>query len=305
MKTAVVFACNEAYVPLAKGLVLSLRESLQGALRAGLVFDLHFIDIGCEPASLDWLRKQEVTPHAFSREEYISLPQSAALPRYADAQLCRPFLPRIVPGYGRYVWVDTDIWVQSRDAVTGFTDALAAANNYMVICPEYHYGYSLHRNLSSAVNASHGWYSALYDTATADRLCGKPILNSGFFACNGGSPLWARWAEAVAEVYAKEYGADKNVLHFAEQLCLNRVLYDSGMLLLLDPVHNYACGASAALRDARDKMVIGHPPYAPIKGVHLLAFSRYGKDYLQRGFLYQRGAYLSPEELASLKRLVR
>lgn len=299
MSTAIVFACDEPYMPFAKGLVLSLQESLRYAGRAGTAPDLHFIDIGCKASSLDWLRVQGVRCHPFSRNSFLQLPDAVTLPRYANAQLCRPFLPRIVPGYDQYVWIDTDIWVQGHDAVTGFLEALAAAHNYMVICPEHHYGYS-QRSMVSAVSASHEWYSALYDAATADRLCGKPVLNSGFFALNGASPLWEQWAAALAAVYSKSYESS-SVLHLAEQLSLNRLLYETGAFILLDPVHNYACGASAVLRNLQGKMVVGYPPYTAIKGVHLLAFRRYGKEYLRHGFFYRRGDYLSQAEKISLE----
>ena len=61
MNTAVCFACNEAYIPLCKGLVLSLAEALR--FTAGRGFSLHFIDTGCERASLRSLaRGQDNSP---------------------------------------------------------------------------------------------------------------------------------------------------------------------------------------------------------------------------------------------------
>ena len=62
MRTAVCFACNEAYIPLCKGLVLSLAEALRFAPDRD--FSLHFIDIGCERASLDWLEAAGTQIHA-------------------------------------------------------------------------------------------------------------------------------------------------------------------------------------------------------------------------------------------------
>src|ERR1700733_9460788 len=55
-RTAIVFSCDEKYVPLAKGLVLSLADG--GVPNADL--SLVLIDIGCGPNSLTWMRDRGV-----------------------------------------------------------------------------------------------------------------------------------------------------------------------------------------------------------------------------------------------------
>jgi hypothetical protein len=267
---------------------------------------LHFIDIGCGEASLDWLRERGVEVHGFSREEYPLLPRQDMLPRYADAQLCRPFLPEIVPGYDVYVWIDCDIWMQAHDAVAEAVRAATGFRDKIVICPEYHYGYLGHRNFKMAIIAQQRWYGGLYkDPELVERLSFSPMYNSGFFAMRGDSALWRAWAEELARVYAGDHSADPSVLHYAEQLGLNRIIHERGAQVPLDPVFNYACGGSSVFLNPQGKVVVGYPPCAPVKGVHLLAFSLYGKMYLEKGLLYDQGRYLEAEERESLASLIK
>ncbi len=304
MRIAVCFACNEAYIPLCKGLVLSLSEALR--FIPDRDFSLHFIDIGCERASLDWLEAAGAQVHAFSREEHLpGLPENQS-PRYADAQLCRPFLPRVVPGYDCYLWIDCDIWLQGTDVLPAVARAASGFADKIVICPEYHYGYIGHRNLRYALLAQQRWYGALYkDADLVEELRFRPMFNSGFFAMQAGSPLWEIWAQELASLYGQDHSADPSVLHYAEQLGLNRVIHERQAFVPLDPLFNYACGGSSVFLNPRGKVVVGYPPCPPVKGAHLLAFPIYGGMYLDKGLLYRQGAYLTDSERESLRGLVR
>lgn len=304
MRVAVCFACNEVYMPLCKGLVLSLRELAPDA-SSGHDFSFHFVDIGCDGASLDWLRTRGVTIHRFSRAAYLPDISTELAPAYADAQLCRPFLPDLIPGFDAYHWMDCDIWLQDRDALSIPAGTLSAFPEAMLICPELHYGYMNHRNQRNAVAAHRHWYAALYGPEAAEELAFKPILNTGFFAMRAGHPLWKAWGEEIARAYAAGHAHDPAVLHYAEQLCLNKLLHENRAFLPLDPLFNYACGGSAVMLNPRDQAVVGYPPFQPLKTVHLLFFSRYGKDYLEKSLLYRKGAYLSAAERAALLSLVR
>ncbi|MDL2272074.1 hypothetical protein LJC23_03470 [Desulfovibrio sp. OttesenSCG-928-I05] len=277
-------------MPLARGLALSILEALPPA-SWGPRPDLHFIDLGVSPASLDWLHERGIRIHTFQRDEYLTLPDAAALPGYTDAQLCRPFLPRLIPGYDSYVWIDADIWIQERDTLQTYLDSLLAAGGNMVICPEFHYGYIPFRDLDSMLRFLSHQIAVLYGEDVAQKSRKRPVLNSGFFALSGTSSLWKDWAEEMQTLFLRT-GIPRQSLHLAEQMALNRILYESNRATLLDPVYNYACAASAVTRNARDRVVVGLPPFSPVKAPHLLAFGRYGRMYMEKGLLYQRGAYL-------------
>lgn len=70
MRVAVCFACDEAYFPLCKGLVLSLGEAARFFNPAWDV-SLHFIDIGCRDESLSFLTRHGAAVHAFDRRAHL------------------------------------------------------------------------------------------------------------------------------------------------------------------------------------------------------------------------------------------
>src|SRR5215469_14568526 len=106
--TLVVFSSDQPFFPLARGMVLSVRE--HGLDRHGIC--LAFIDIGCDESSLDWLRSQGVIVKSVPAELLGELAEAEG---YHRSQVCRPLLPRIFPGVGAFVWLDSDLWVQSPD----------------------------------------------------------------------------------------------------------------------------------------------------------------------------------------------
>lgn len=304
MRVAVCFACNEAYFPLCKGLVLSLKDMSRFFPLAWQV-SLNFIDIGCSEASLAWLAEQNVAVHTFEREKFLPGIFPGQAPSYADAQLCRPFLPAVVQGHDVYVWADCDIWVQGQDVITVMGDTATHIAGKALICPEYHYGYIGQRNLRYAVMAHSRWYTALYDEKTAEELSFRPMFNTGFFAIESASLLWNKWGDEIARLYAVDRCGDASVLHFAEQLAFNYVIHRDQAFIPLDPLYNYACGGSAVFLNPQGKVLVGFPPFSPAKCVHLLDFPRYGRMYLEKKLLYRKGEYLSEAELAALGALVK
>ncbi len=301
MKTALVFACDEVFAPLAKGLVLSITDEAERIARYGVLPDLHFVDIGCGAESLAWLAGRGVTVHAFARVEWDLPAATANFPRYADAQLCRPLLPKLAPGYDAYVWVDCDIWLQGHDVLKGYLDALASAPDKAILAPEWHYGYAFSRSAKSALSFAYHLYEMFYDGLTAEEYCKYPILNSGFFALRGASPIWEAWRNEVRAVYGRSGERSTSLLHLAEQTALNKLLYERQAYLPIDPLYNYTCGFSAVLRAPSGKVAVGYPPMPVLKAVHLVDFKRCGANYLQKGLLYKAGAYLNETELAALQ----
>src|SRR5579871_6678320 len=97
----VVFSCDENYVPLARGLVLSLGEI--GVPDADT--DLLLIDIGCSAPSLDWMRERSIRVVSFDAS---LLPPAvlAAIGPQQRAQAIRPWIPDLLPDHAAYIWFD-------------------------------------------------------------------------------------------------------------------------------------------------------------------------------------------------------
>jgi hypothetical protein len=117
LKTAIVFSCDENYIALAKGLVLSLRAL--GYPRQG--FELVLIDIGCSQKSLEWMESNEVIIRPLETDLIPKTILSVIEP-YQRALVMRPWLPEILVGYDLYIWFDADTWLQSDDVIRVFSD---------------------------------------------------------------------------------------------------------------------------------------------------------------------------------------
>src|SRR5437868_2139202 len=136
MTALVVFSCDEAYFPLAKGLVLSLQN--QGLEKSGI--GLGFIDIGCAAESVNWLRGHGVRVLSPSPDACDGL--TGIVAGYHQSQICRPYLPKLFPDVGCFVWLDSDVWVQSGDTVKSLAAYAERERDKLFICPECHYAYA-------------------------------------------------------------------------------------------------------------------------------------------------------------------
>ncbi len=303
-KSAIVFALDEKFAPLGKGLVLSLRA-------LGLpdeAVDLCLIDIGCSQETRDWMTKQACVIARFE-ESSIDVPRPAGGGNYMKAQMCRPFIPQICPGYSCYLYLDSDLWVQKIDSLE---IALSAARNSpqrVVIAPFIDYSYSFNyapaeeENYLRFLSYFYEWYSASYGTAVAERWKGRALFSSGVFAMTAQCPLWEAWAAELRKVYARDYSNNAVALHLSEQTALNHLIYSTGNHIPLEAIHNYHCHVGVVERDSGSgEVVIQHPPRRAVGIVHLSYSSKMMQSYLERGLLWDRGSYLSESETTELLR---
>lgn len=293
-RCAFVLATDANYFFLAKGLVLSIDERMRS------LFDCFVVDIGLDAAARAWFAEHGVAVVRFDRKRHVYLLPEQHLPPYADAQLCRPFLREMLPGYDIYLWCDADFWFQSCDGMALFAELALRHQEQAVLCPEHHYGLAFTRNPQSAVEAARLWYGEIFGQDAAEAFGHLPVLNSGFLALHRDSPIWALWAKEIQRGYRKKK-RHAFTWHVTEQMALNYVVYTHQLFVPVDPIYNYPCAASAvSLRDD-GKVVVGYPPYSLIRGVHLLSFQRYARSYFDDRLLYRQGAYLEPEELAGAR----
>ena len=130
VKSAIVFALDEKFAPLGKGLVLSLRA-------LGLpddTVDLCLVDIGCRQETQDWMRQQACVITRFDQSP-IKVPPPPGGGNYMKAQACRPFIPQIFPGYRCYLYIDSDCWVQTRESVDLTLSAAEDSPGRVVLAP--------------------------------------------------------------------------------------------------------------------------------------------------------------------------
>jgi hypothetical protein len=303
-KSAIVFALDENFAPLGKGLVLSLRAL---GLPAESV-DLCLIDIGCSQETRDWMMQQRCVITRFDQSP-IKVPPPPGGGNYMKAQICRPFIPQIFSGYSCYLYLDSDTWVQKKESVELALSTAHDSPNRVVLAPFidfsycFNYASSEEENYLRFLGYFYDWYSASYGTVVAERWKGRALFSSGVFAMTARCPLWEAWAAELEKVYARDYSNNPVAFHLSEQTALNHVIYTTGGYLPLEAIHNYHCHVGAVERDnASGQVVIQHPPRRSLGIVHLSYSSKMIQSYLDRGLLWDRGDYLSERETVDLLR---
>ncbi|HEY8748821.1 MAG TPA: hypothetical protein VIM11_12650 [Tepidisphaeraceae bacterium] len=294
--TLVVFSSDESYFPLARGLVLSLKQcdlDVQG-------IGIGFLDNGCAESSLEWMRAQGVVVR---RLDPASLGNLAGVAGYHRSQICRPFLPRLFPDVEAFVWLDTDLWVQDPAIVGQLSGWARSAPQKLFIAPEWHYSYlKLNMDFDRFQLSTFGfYYRATYGADATPAMVSRPMLNTGVFAMAAANPLWHTWQHEVETLYSREYpDRPELVRHMAKQIALNKLAYQAGCVIPIDPIYNYMCTWAPPYRDTAGVVRVTLPPYSVLGIVHLSNWRHYRKLYGQLGLLFDQGRYLTPAERAEL-----
>jgi hypothetical protein len=294
--TALVFSTDDSFAPLAKGLVLSTMA------HAG-EFDLFMVDIGCSPDIHRWMAERDVRIVRFDRKQHLRKAPKAALKQYQDAQLCRPYLPDLIPDYDVYLWCDADIWVQDISSLRIYRDIATTQPHMVPISPLVDTSYTyFYEDMAEFSRYSDFWYREAFGPTVASTYSNRAVLSSGLFAMHSSNPIWKSWASELESIYQRPF-RDHNALHLSEQVALNYLLYAQKRFLPVGALHNYNCHIGCARRLEDERVVINHPPHHTIGVVHLTYSSKMMARYIDDGLLFDRGRYLTEAELNGLRRL--
>jgi hypothetical protein len=259
-------AADAPYFPLLEGLVRSLAA---GPLSSRL--PLGVLDLGLSAEQQAWLASQGAT--LVSPGWDVDFPGREQAPAFYRAMTARPFLPRYFPGYGIYLWIDSDAWVQD-DSVLGIYLA-AAATGKLAIVPELDRGYWTMYKPPKLWTQNHKVFAWGYGVKAGYRLGRNPILNSGVFALAGDAPHWPLWAEAHRRALQRRRwrppASDPFKFFLAEQTALNYVVFaDRQPMTLLPAPCNWFCGKGTPRWDSeRRRVVEPHAPYQTLGIIHL------------------------------------
>ncbi|MCA3358956.1 MAG: hypothetical protein ING02_13255 [Roseomonas sp.] len=284
-KLVIVTGSDSNMFYLAKGLILSLRRVLP--LHDA---ELAFFDLGCTPQELAWL---EARTHKLLRlKDDFSIANMQGFQPYRLGQACRALLPKYLPGYSSYMWMDADVWVQDPTVMKQFTDP--AEKNLTAIVPECDVAYAFLREPASALQFHrykfHQW-TASYGEDDARKYALLPIFNNGVFAMGAQSPIWSLWERNMA------LSLQRGLTALFDQLSLQKSLLEAGGLHALPSRANWMSHYTLPYRRVEDSVwVEPRSSGQPIGIVHLIAAVR-RETYLRRGMLYDDGDYLSPDEV--------
>lgn len=298
-KTAIVFSCDENYVPLARGLVLSLRAL--GYPRQD--FDLVLIDIGCSKRSLEWMETNEVVIKSLPIDIIPSSILSLIEP-YQRALVMRPWLPEILTGYDLYIWFDADTWLQNDDVVKVICKAQNVIQGRIFIAPGIsHYNASIYDDMSKIIQMQSIWFKTCYqESDLSDPFSKMMHYSCGVFGISRMSAIWNLWKEEILITYPRVAERYKPLLHLAEQTALNFIVHrDNTLLARMDPLFNFHCNSGGAIRLNRDEVVTYTViPVRRIGVVHLANWSRNAKRYMEDNLLFCSGDYLTNNERSSI-----
>ena len=116
IRFSVVTAANAEYFDLLRGLVLSIRHKPDG-----MDVDIHIFDLGLSQDQVEWLNVKGCRTVIPGWD--MTFPNQSSVQPFFRAMTARPFIPKHIPGYDIYFWIDADAWVQDWAAVETYLQA--------------------------------------------------------------------------------------------------------------------------------------------------------------------------------------
>lgn len=180
------------------------------------------------------------------------------------------FLPKYFPNYHKYIWIDSDCWVNSWSGIDMLIKA--SENNILAIssmgdrhCPGAsirvdwiykNFGLIKSQNLKHSVKQGIPIKDA--------RILGlKPHLNAGVFALNKESSFWKLWINSFKKLKGPSYGR--------AQLALNYSVYmnDNKVNILPNYINCLISNGIAIYDEKKKKFLEKYYPHNEIGIVHL------------------------------------
>jgi hypothetical protein len=278
----IVTATDSRLFWLAKGLVLST-----AAARAQQGHAMVCYDLGLAPAQAAWMEAQGL--RVLPPEDPLDAARLEGFQPYMLGQLCRPFLPRLLPGHDIHVWLDADTWVQEADGLGGLLHVARYGN--LACCPEVHVLYS-NAKLDAPRHRRY-WqreWTAAFGADVAATHAPAAMINSGVFAAKATHPIWAAW-EAELRV-----AITRPLTHLSEQLAFCKAALGCPQVERLPAQWNWLANfAFPRWFDRESRWIEPAYPHQRIRILHL-AGAAVRPRYLAKGLLFDRGAYLEPGE---------
>lgn len=258
-RIVLVSASDAKFFHLLEDLLATLTE---GAKRDG--FDIAVLDVGLtkdQRAKLEQdgiLVREPVLDYDVSF--FKTAPQS-----FFRSMTARPHLPRHLPGYDIYLFLDADCWVQDWEAVRLYITSAAAKG--LAITPEVDRSYGVLFDPITVAEWRLKTYLLCFEEKVARSLAVFPMINSGIFAAHRDGPVWQKWSNLLGHLY-KRVGEP---FFFAEQAAMNALIRSGGIGAALLPSRcNWMCNrADPVTRNNGAVLCEPQPPYAPLGIIHL------------------------------------
>lgn len=227
------------------------------------------LDCGIAAENLAWFEDRGVQVR--TAEWNIDFPQlaewQAKLAGY-KILIARPFLPGYFPEFDVFVWLDSDLWVQTPEAIENFLKAAETSPFNAVL--EYDRNYTPYRSGPTWWRFFHRLNKRFFGAQIADALYHRPNINAGVFCMRRDAPHWRAWQNILTSALQKPHPIDKSSI-LVEQAALNVAVYAGNLpMACLPATHNWSClQAIPAWNEQSRQLVEPHPPHAPISILHM------------------------------------
>lgn len=272
-RIALISGCDANYYPLLREWIHSVRRFSQSG---GM--DIMILDAG-----LTGEQRDELTPlvKKIERPDWPwPLPQSKIKGReFLKACVCRPFLPRIFPGYDVYFWMDADTWVQDWTGPELFLKG-AEKKKISLTCGAdraypraarikwlWRWPWKVRNFYFSNAREAFGFNAA-------KELLSRHVLLSGAFALRADAPHWKRWQELAAQA------AGKGNVFTAEQVSLGVMCHlENFECEILPAWAHWLCEFKPLWDEEKNSFV---EPYSPHMNLGILHISGWDAMRLDR-----------------------
>jgi lipopolysaccharide biosynthesis glycosyltransferase len=259
MENVLVTCSDSNYFTLLKSLILSISNHWKNTNT-----DICVLDLGLLDEQRQWLRNLKIRIN-----DAISLASGLGfqLETPIELNVClRTYLPRILPGYKTYLWMDADTWVQDPLALDHYFQAAEKHEVVAAVILDRTYNFCKMPNVRW--KKIFNWYvKGGFRDEVANKMSTVPVINAGVFAARANSTLWNKWPDLTLKIIdsQKDY-------YPADQTALNYLIYNKKSItsLILPAEYNWLCGFSLPIFDANNfKFYTPEPPFSFIKIMHL------------------------------------
>ena len=245
------------------GSLIELIESTASFFpKAGI--PLHVLDLGLKSDE----RRQLTGNYPFVVVKGDTAEKLAASDLPSQPNFARLLLRELAPGYDVYLWIDSDIWFQQPDSLRHFLQA--AWSDQLAMVPELDRAYA-DNFLPDTINTRQ-WAELHCVTGfgplRAEKICDRPLLNSGLLAIRADCPLWETWLRYMREGSAHGLTSD--------QAALNLAIYESHFIpYFLPATYNWMCNRALPYFDG-GTLSVRHPltPHEPLIALHVAGMAR-------------------------------
>ncbi len=205
MKRIIITATDDGYAELTLDLLRSLHQ-----WEAPLADAIGVLDVGMSVGTREQIGRY-VNTIVEPGWDFDLSPTLREQRPHLRALLARPMLRDYFPGYDRYLWLDSDMWVQERFAVEWYF--AAAAHGAMALVPSYDPSYNYH---SSHIEWRQSYLSGYFGDDALQLYLTNHYYNAGAFCLGANAIHWTMWADYFRQALSQKPTAvcDQAVLNY-------------------------------------------------------------------------------------------